>query len=75
MRYLPLSDTDRGDMLARIGVRKIDDLFADVPEKARLTELLDLPRRAGELQVERQLSALAAKNVAAGSVPFSDPPP
>ena len=70
MRYLPLSDTDRGDMLARIGVDTIDDLFADVPEKARLNELLDLPRRAGELQVERQLSALAAKNVAAGSVPF-----
>jgi len=70
MRYLPLSDTDRGDMLARIGVDTIDDLFADVPEKARLNQLLDLPRRAGELQVERQLSALAAKNVAAGSVPF-----
>ncbi len=70
MRYLPLSDTDRGDMLARIGVDTIDDLFADVPEKARLNGLLDLPRRAGELQVERQLSALAAKNVAAGSVPF-----
>ncbi|WP_346910840.1 aminomethyl-transferring glycine dehydrogenase subunit GcvPA [uncultured Roseibium sp.] len=70
MRYLPLSDTDRGDMLARIGVDTIDDLFADVPEKARLNELLDLPRRAGELQVERQLSTLAAKNVAAGSVPF-----
>lgn len=70
MRYLPLSDTDRGDMLARIGVDTIDDLFADVPEKARLNQLLDLPRRAGELQVERQLSALAAKNIAAGSVPF-----
>ncbi|WP_346899749.1 aminomethyl-transferring glycine dehydrogenase subunit GcvPA [uncultured Roseibium sp.] len=70
MRYLPLSDADRGDMLARIGVDTIDDLFADVPKKARLNDLLDLPRRAGELQVERQLSALAAKNVAAGSVPF-----
>ncbi|MEJ8473499.1 aminomethyl-transferring glycine dehydrogenase subunit GcvPA [Roseibium algae] len=70
MRYLPLSETDRADMLARVGVDSIDDLFADIPEKARLNELLDLPRRAGELQVERQLSALAAKNVPAGSVPF-----
>lgn len=70
MRYLPLSDTDRSDMLARVGVASIDDLFEDVPEKARLNDLLDLPRRAGELQVERQLSNLAGKNVSAGSVPF-----
>lgn len=70
MRYLPLSDTDRGDMLARVGVASIDDLFEDVPEKARLNDLLDLPRRASEMQVERQLSNLAAKNVSAGSVPF-----
>jgi glycine dehydrogenase subunit 1 len=70
MRYLPLSDTDRSDMLARVGVASIDDLFEDVPEKARLNDLLDLPRRASELQVERQLSTLAAKNVSAGSVPF-----
>ncbi|SHL46813.1 aminomethyl-transferring glycine dehydrogenase subunit GcvPA [Roseibium suaedae] len=70
MRYLPLSDTDRADMLARVGVDSIDELFADIPAKARLNDLVDLPRRAGELQVERQLSALASKNVPASSVPF-----
>ena len=31
MRYLPLSDADRSEMLARIGVATIDDLFADIP--------------------------------------------
>ncbi|ADZ71798.1 aminomethyl-transferring glycine dehydrogenase subunit GcvPA [Polymorphum gilvum] len=70
MRYLPLTDTDRADMLARIGVGSIDELFADIPEAARLKGLVDLPRRKGELEVERHLSRLAAKNVAAGSVPF-----
>lgn len=70
MRYLPLSDTDRADMRARIGVASIDELFADIPAKVRLSELVDLPRRAGELQVERQLSNLAAKNISAGSAPF-----
>ena len=70
MRYLPLSDTDRADMLTRIGVETIEDLFDDIPERARLNTLLDLPRRAGELQVERQLSKLAAQNVPASSVPF-----
>jgi glycine dehydrogenase subunit 1 len=69
MRYLPLTDRDRGDMLATIGVGSIDDLFADVPLAARLDGLLDLPRAMGELEVERALSEMAARNVAAGSVP------
>lgn len=70
MRYLPLSDLDRTDMLAKIGVGAIDDLFATIPADQRLDGLLDLPKRQGELDVERILSRLAAKNVAAGSVPF-----
>jgi glycine dehydrogenase subunit 1 len=70
MRYLPLTDRDRSDMLATIGVGSIDDLFADVPPAARLDGLLDLPRAMGEIEVERALSEMAARNVAAGSVPF-----
>src|SRR3954462_1212157 len=70
MRYLPLSDADRGEMLARIGVEAIDDLFADVPDDELLREPLDLPRRKGELEVERILGRMAAKNAPAGSVPF-----
>ena len=70
MRYLPLTADDRADMLARIGVAKVDDLFVDIPEAARLSAPLDLPERKTELEVSRVLSALAARNVAAGSVPF-----
>src|SRR4051812_28264217 len=70
MRYLPLCDADRGEMLARIGVETIDDLFVDVPADERLREPLDLPGRKGELEVERILGRMAAKNVPAGSVPF-----
>ncbi|KZL18777.1 putative glycine dehydrogenase (decarboxylating) subunit 1 [Pseudovibrio axinellae] len=70
MRYLPLSDNDRADMLTRIGADSIDELFADIPEAVRLEELTTLPRRKTEMQVERQLSALANKNVSAGSLPF-----
>jgi glycine dehydrogenase subunit 1 len=70
MRYLPLDSDDRRLMLRRIGVDSIDDLFADIPRDKRLGELLPMPRRASELSVERTLGALAAKNVAAGSVPF-----
>ncbi|KQN06451.1 aminomethyl-transferring glycine dehydrogenase subunit GcvPA [Sphingomonas sp. Leaf25] len=71
MRYLPLTPTDRADMLRVIGADSIDDLFVDVPESARLDgPVPGLPNHASELAVERHLSKLAAKNVAAGSVPF-----
>src|SRR5271169_2715378 len=70
MRYLPLTDRDRGEMLAAIGVDSIDTLFADVPGPARLDGLVDLPKAMGEIEVERAISRMAARNVAAGSVPF-----
>lgn len=70
MRYLPLSDTDRSEMLARIGVNHVDELFADVPKNLLLKEPVDLPRRKGELDVERILSRMSAKNIPASSVPF-----
>ncbi len=70
MRYLPLSDTDRGEMLARIGVKSVDDLFADIPKQMLLKEPVDLPRRKGEMEVERILARMAARNVSASSVPF-----
>jgi glycine dehydrogenase subunit 1 len=70
MRYLPLTDRDRADMLTAIGVDSLDALFADVPGPARLDGLVDLPKAMGEIEVERAISRMAACNVAAGSVPF-----
>src|SRR5437868_11601892 len=70
MRYLPLTDADRRSMLATVGAKSIDDLFRDVPQEAYLTTLVDLPMHAGEIEVERQLGKLSAKNMSAGSVPF-----
>jgi glycine dehydrogenase subunit 1 len=70
MRYLPLTPQDRSEMLARIGVAGIDELFADIPAGKRLKALPNLPRTKGEMEVERVLGRMAGKNVAAGSVPF-----
>jgi len=70
MRYLPLTPDDRTAMLSAIGVASIDDLFVDVPDAARREGFVDLPRVAGELEVERALSKMAARNASAGSVPF-----
>jgi glycine dehydrogenase subunit 1 len=70
MRYLALTEADRSDMLAAIGVESIDALFADVPEAARLDRPVDLPTAMGEIEVERLISRMAARNTAAGTVPF-----
>ncbi|UIP06730.1 aminomethyl-transferring glycine dehydrogenase subunit GcvPA [Erythrobacter sp. SDW2] len=71
MRYLPLTDTDRGDMLAKIGASSIDDLFVDVPEEARLSgPIAGLPMHASEMAVEKHMRALSKKNLAAADAPF-----
>ena len=71
MRYLPLTQPDREAMLAAIGASGIDDLFVDVPESVRLAgPIAGLPGHASELAVERHMTALARRNMAAGDGPF-----
>jgi glycine dehydrogenase subunit 1 len=71
MRYLPLTPDDRTAMLKAIGVASVDDLFRDIPAQARLKGPVEgLPFHKGELEVERHMAALAARNIPAGSVPF-----
>lgn len=70
MRYLPQTKTARQDMLKTIGVTSVDALFRDVPKEAFIDGYADLPKHQGELDVERDLSRLAAKNMAATNVPF-----
>ncbi|HTK36574.1 MAG TPA: aminomethyl-transferring glycine dehydrogenase subunit GcvPA [Caulobacteraceae bacterium] len=70
MRYLPLTPSDREAMLAAVGVAAVDDLFVDVPEAVRRKGLVDLPLHQGEIEVERRLGQLSARNLAAGSAPF-----
>ncbi|WP_379554322.1 aminomethyl-transferring glycine dehydrogenase subunit GcvPA [Qipengyuania sp. DGS5-3] len=71
MRYLPLTDSDRSEMLATIGAGSIDELFAEVPEEARLDgPIRDLPMHAGEMAVEKHMRALSKKNLAASDAAF-----
>jgi len=69
MRYLPLTPDDRREMLAAIGAASVRDLFKDVPAKVWQTKPVDLPMHMGELEVDRALSAMAAKNIPSGAVP------
>ena len=70
MRYLPLTEADRQSMLEAVRATSVEDLFRDVPKAAQLAGPIGgLPNHMGELEVERLLGSMAAKNVPAGSVP------
>jgi glycine dehydrogenase subunit 1 len=64
--YLSLTDRDRDEMLAAIGVSSIDDLFAQIPEAVRFAGDLDVPPALTEAELVRHLEELAAKNAHTG---------
>jgi glycine dehydrogenase subunit 1 len=71
VRYLPLTPDDRQAMLAKVGASSIDDLFVDVPAEARLAGPIEgLPYHQPEMLVERELTRMAKRNMAAGEHPF-----
>ncbi len=62
MRYLPHTDVDVQQMLDKIGVSNIDELFSGVPEDCRLKRPLDLPAAKSESEVLLSLRKLAEQN-------------
>jgi glycine cleavage system P protein (glycine dehydrogenase) subunit 1 len=62
-RYTSVTEEDRREMLAAIGVESIEDLFADIPPALRLGRALDLDPGLSEQEVFEELRALAARNV------------
>ena len=64
--YIPNTPSDRAAMLEAIGVLNFDALVQDIPVSYRFPEL-DLPDALSELEVWRELSALAAQNLNAAT--------
>jgi glycine dehydrogenase subunit 1 len=62
MRYLPKSPAERNEMLAAIGVRSVDDLFASIPAPFRLKTPLRLPGPLSEQEIIDYFRARAAEN-------------
>jgi glycine dehydrogenase subunit 1 len=67
MSYLSLTDADRKEMLAAIGVASVEELFQQVPAGVRFDRELDLPPALGEAELARHLEELAARNVHTGA--------
>ena len=64
MRYLPKSPAERQEMLAKIGVKSIEELFSSIPEAYRLKKPLNLPGPYSEQEVIEYFQARAAENSA-----------
>ncbi|MBI4493728.1 MAG: aminomethyl-transferring glycine dehydrogenase subunit GcvPA [Chloroflexi bacterium] len=61
MVFIPLTEQERAEMLARVGVASTDELFEAIPAEHRFPRL-DLPPALAELEVARHLAELAASN-------------
>jgi len=66
--YIPNTPAEQDDLLAAIGLRSIDELFADIPDGYR-NPTLELPAPLSELEIQRELSELAARNRSLASGP------
>jgi glycine dehydrogenase subunit 1 len=62
MSYIPHTDADRAEMLAAIGVERVEDLFHDVPAACRFPEL-NLPEPLSEMEILAELQALSEENL------------
>ena len=61
MPYIPHTPDDLQEMLSVVGVRTLDDLFADIPQDMR-PKSFKLPKGQGEASVCAYFEDLAAKN-------------
>ncbi|MEK7815070.1 MAG: glycine dehydrogenase, partial [Chloroflexota bacterium] len=66
--YIPNTEREQAEMLAVLGLSSIEELFGDIPEAFR-NPPLNLPPPLSELEIQRELTGLAAKNRALGSGP------
>ena len=61
-KYFPHTDDDLQAMLAKVGVKSWDDLFAEIPEEVRFRKDYDLPESASELEVRQLFELMGSKN-------------
>jgi glycine dehydrogenase subunit 1 len=64
--YISITDAERAEMLKAIGVERVEDLFAVVPEGVRFPQV-ELPPALSEIELRRELGAMAGKNANAST--------
>ncbi|MFH1946119.1 MAG: aminomethyl-transferring glycine dehydrogenase subunit GcvPA [Acidobacteriota bacterium] len=64
MSYISLSDKDKKEMLARIGIKSLDDLYSCIPADLKLDRDLEVPQALTETELFRYFDTVAKKNTA-----------
>jgi glycine dehydrogenase subunit 1 len=62
-KYIPNTELQKQEMLLEIGMKGIDELFAEVPENVRLKRKLNLPKAMSEMEISAHMRELAGKNI------------
>ncbi|MDD4543626.1 MAG: glycine dehydrogenase, partial [Clostridia bacterium] len=62
MRYIPVTDKDREQMLKKCNAGSIEQLFTDIPDKVRLKEPLKLPKAKSEMELIKYMQSLSSMN-------------
>ena len=70
MPYLGINETEKAQMLSKIGVNSIDDLFIDVPENLLLNRELNLESGYEEWELIRYFDELTKKNTNKNFIDF-----
>lgn len=70
MSYIPLSKKDIEEMLRRIGVASLEELFACIPQEIRWSGPLDLPPPKSESELFEYFDNLSRKNIYPGFLSF-----
>ena len=61
-KYFPHTDDDLQAMLEKVGVKNLDDLYAQIPENIRFRGDYQLPLGASEMEVRRGFELLGSQN-------------
>jgi len=70
MSYIALSDNDKKEMLERIGVSSMEELYCCLPDEVQLKRRLDLPEAMPEADLLRRFEGLAARNTYTNRLSF-----
>jgi len=70
--YIPNSQVKiKEEMMQEIGIKSIEELYADIPQKYRLKKQLNLPKQGlSEFEVKKHIEALLSKNQTINNMPI-----
>ncbi len=63
MDYTAHTELDRKEMMEYIGIKTIEDLFSDIPERYRLKSVLNLPAPLSEQEIFKEMKYYSTGNI------------